>query len=212
MMPEDPYAYVVAAFQAPPLLDYVPGPEEPEQAPLSPEFVPKPVYPEFMPPGEEVFLAEEQPLPAVVLPTTDSPGYITDSDPEEDKEDPEEDRADYPADERDDDDDDESSDDDKDDDDVKEDEDGKEEEHPALADSVPPYVHRVTARMYVRAQTPISLPSDIEVARLLAIPTPPPSPLFPFSSPLPPILSPLPQILSPPLLVSSPPLPASPTC
>ncbi|GJZ43879.1 putative reverse transcriptase domain-containing protein [Tanacetum coccineum] len=29
VMPEDPYAYVVAAFQAPPSLDYVPGPEEP---------------------------------------------------------------------------------------------------------------------------------------------------------------------------------------
>nr|GFD63575.1 hypothetical protein [Tanacetum cinerariifolium] len=26
---EDPYAYVVAAFQALPLPDYVPGPEEP---------------------------------------------------------------------------------------------------------------------------------------------------------------------------------------
>ncbi|GJV35041.1 hypothetical protein Tco_1407518 [Tanacetum coccineum] len=57
-----------------------------------------------------------------------------------------------------------------------------------------------------------------EVARLLAIPTPPPSPLSPLSSPLPlilsslpPILSPLPQILSPPLPVSSLPLPASPT-
>ncbi|GJV79674.1 hypothetical protein Tco_1515544 [Tanacetum coccineum] len=30
VMPEDPYAYVIAAFQAPPSLDYVPGPEEPE--------------------------------------------------------------------------------------------------------------------------------------------------------------------------------------
>ncbi|GJR14892.1 hypothetical protein Tco_0252831 [Tanacetum coccineum] len=44
---------------------------------------------------------------------------------------------------------------------------------------------------------------DDEVARLLAIPTPPPSPLSPLSSPLP-------QIPSPPLPVS-PPLPASPT-
>nr|GFC97704.1 hypothetical protein [Tanacetum cinerariifolium] len=30
VMPEDPYAYVVAAFQALPAPDYVPGPEEPE--------------------------------------------------------------------------------------------------------------------------------------------------------------------------------------
>ncbi|GKB31577.1 hypothetical protein Tco_0870978 [Tanacetum coccineum] len=80
----------------------------------------------------------------------------------------------------------------------------EEEEHPAPANSVPPPVHRVTARMSVRAQTPISLPSDTEVARLLAIPTPPPSPLSPFLSPLPQILSPLPQILSPPLTVSPP--------
>ncbi|GKB91586.1 hypothetical protein Tco_0963858 [Tanacetum coccineum] len=39
VMPEDPYAYVVATFQAPPSPDYVPGLEEPEQAPLLPEFV-----------------------------------------------------------------------------------------------------------------------------------------------------------------------------
>ncbi|GKD54042.1 putative reverse transcriptase domain-containing protein [Tanacetum coccineum] len=188
MMPKDPYAYVVAAFQAPPSPDYVPGSEEPKQAPLSPEFVPEPVYPEFMPSEDDVFPAEEQPLPATVSPTIDSLGYITDSDPEEYEEDPEEDPIDYP-----------------------EDDDEEEEEHPSPVDFVLPPVHRVTARMSIRAQTPISLPSDIEVARLLAIPTPPPSPLSLLSSPLPPILSPLPQILSPPLLVSSPSLPASPT-
>ncbi|GJY88168.1 hypothetical protein Tco_0502796 [Tanacetum coccineum] len=78
----------------------MPGPEEPEQAPLSPEFVPEPVYPEFMPPEDEVFPTEEQPLPSVVSPTADSPRYITDSNPEEDP-------TDYPADEGDDDDDEE---------------------------------------------------------------------------------------------------------
>ncbi|GKA43387.1 hypothetical protein Tco_0736111 [Tanacetum coccineum] len=36
MIPEDSYAYMVATFQAPPTHDYVPGPEEPEQAPLLP--------------------------------------------------------------------------------------------------------------------------------------------------------------------------------
>ncbi|GJX61923.1 hypothetical protein Tco_0294823 [Tanacetum coccineum] len=39
-------------FQDPPSPDYVPGPEEPEQAPSSPiyiPFVPEPVYPEFLP-------------------------------------------------------------------------------------------------------------------------------------------------------------------
>nr|GFA26852.1 hypothetical protein [Tanacetum cinerariifolium] len=45
VLPENPYAYMVAAFQAPPSPDYVLGPEYP---PL-PEFVAEPVYPEFMP-------------------------------------------------------------------------------------------------------------------------------------------------------------------
>ncbi|GKG13860.1 hypothetical protein Tco_0350820, partial [Tanacetum coccineum] len=87
MMPEDPYAYVVVAFQAPPSLDYVPGPEYPP----STEFVPEPVYLEFMPPEDEILSAEEQPLP-----TADSPSYVPEldskEDPEEDDdEDPEED-------------------------------------------------------------------------------------------------------------------------
>nr|GEZ26616.1 hypothetical protein [Tanacetum cinerariifolium] len=41
VMPEDPYAYVVAAFQAPPSPDYVPGPEYPP----SPEFEDPADYP-----------------------------------------------------------------------------------------------------------------------------------------------------------------------
>ncbi|GJR26673.1 hypothetical protein Tco_1102905 [Tanacetum coccineum] len=235
VMPEDPYAYVVAAFQAPPSPDYVPGPEYPP----SPDFVPEPVYPEFMPP-------EEQPLPAALSPTADPPGYVPESDLEEDleeddDEDPEEDPTDYPADGGDDGD--ESSDDDEDDDvDIKEDD--EEEEHPAPADSTavalpavdqapsaeetepfetdesaatpPPHpAYRVIARISIRDETPISLPPREEVERLLAIPTPPSSPLSPWSSPLPQIPSPplppilLPLPLSPPLPISSPSLPAS---
>nr|GFB78376.1 hypothetical protein [Tanacetum cinerariifolium] len=56
VMPKDPYAYVVAVFQALPLPDYVPGPDEPEQAPPSPvyiPYVPEPVYPEYIPPEED---------------------------------------------------------------------------------------------------------------------------------------------------------------
>ncbi|GJS32581.1 putative reverse transcriptase domain-containing protein [Tanacetum coccineum] len=60
-----------------------------------------------MPSEDDVLPAEEQPLPAAVSPTADSPSYITESDPEEDPEeddkDPEEDPAVYP-DDRDDDD------------------------------------------------------------------------------------------------------------
>ncbi|GJU62303.1 putative reverse transcriptase domain-containing protein [Tanacetum coccineum] len=235
VMLEDPYAYVVAAFQAPPSPDYVSGPEYPP----SPEFVPEPVYPEFMPPEDEILPAKEQPLPAAVSPTADSPGYVPESDPEEDPEedddeDPEEDPADYPADGGDDgDDEDESSDDDEDEDvDIEGDE--EEEEHPAPADSTavalpavdqapsaeetepfetdesaatpPPHpAYRVTARISIRDEPPTPFWSDTEVARLLAIPTPPPSPLSPWSSPLPQIPSPpLPPILSP--LPVSPPL------
>nr|GEU64549.1 putative reverse transcriptase domain-containing protein [Tanacetum cinerariifolium] len=146
MMPEDPYAYVVAAFQAPPYPDY-----------------------------DEVFPAEEQLLPAAVLPTAKSLGYIADSDPEED---PEKDPADYPANGGDDNDDDRSFDDDDYDDDVEEDEDEEEEEeHPASTDSIPPPpVHRVTVRMSIREHPPTPVLSKAEIDRLLAIPSPPPLP------------------------------------
>ncbi|GJY44445.1 hypothetical protein Tco_0432658 [Tanacetum coccineum] len=153
IMPEDPYAYIMAAYQVPPSPDYIPGPEVPPspdyipgpEEPQSPpplDFVPEPMYPEYIPQEDEILLTEEQPLPAAASPTADSPGYVPESDPEEepeeDDEDPEEDPADYPAD-RDDDDDDEDEDEDEE----------EEEEHPAPADSVPP-VHRMTARISIR--------------------------------------------------------------
>ncbi|GJY90994.1 hypothetical protein Tco_0506190 [Tanacetum coccineum] len=76
----------------------------------------------------------DQPLSVDASPTALLPGYIADSDPEEDKGDPEEDPADHPADGGDNDDN-ESSDDDDDDDDVEKDEEDEEEkEHLALAD------------------------------------------------------------------------------
>ncbi|GKD80260.1 hypothetical protein Tco_1342881, partial [Tanacetum coccineum] len=107
IMPEDPYAYIMAAYQVPPSPDYMPGPEEP-QSPPPLDFVPEPMYPEYMPQEDEILPAEEQPLPAAASPTADSPGYVPESDPEEepeeDDEDPEEDPADYPADRDDDDD------------------------------------------------------------------------------------------------------------
>ncbi|GKG15535.1 hypothetical protein Tco_0357858, partial [Tanacetum coccineum] len=81
---------------------YIPGPEEPQSPPPS-DFVPEPVYPKFMPPEDEILLAEEQPLPTTDSPTADSLGYILESDPnedpeEDDDEDPEEDPAGYPTD------------------------------------------------------------------------------------------------------------------
>ncbi|GKA43699.1 putative reverse transcriptase domain-containing protein [Tanacetum coccineum] len=165
---------------------------------------------------------------------------------EDDDEDPEEDPADYPANGGDDgDDEDEPSDDDEDEEVDIEADDEEEEEHPAPADSTavalpaidqapsaeetepfetdesaatpPPHpAYRVTARISIPAPVPTPVWSDAEVARLLAISTPPSSPLSPWSSPLPQIPSPpLPPILSP-LPVSSPdhvlslPPPASP--
>nr|GEU72444.1 hypothetical protein [Tanacetum cinerariifolium] len=75
MMPKEPYASIVATFQAPPLPDYVSGPKEPEQEPPLPEFFPELVYLEFMPLEDKILLAEEQPLPAADSPTADSQGY-----------------------------------------------------------------------------------------------------------------------------------------
>ncbi|GJX78950.1 putative reverse transcriptase domain-containing protein [Tanacetum coccineum] len=120
-MLDDPYVQV--ALHAPPSPDYIPEPEEPQSPPL-PDFVPEPIYSEYMPQEDEVFSAEEQPLPAAASPTAQSPDYVPESDPEanpeeDDDEDPEEDPIDYPADGRDDgDDEDESSEDDEDDDEV----------------------------------------------------------------------------------------------
>ncbi|GKC09799.1 hypothetical protein Tco_1001409, partial [Tanacetum coccineum] len=186
VMLEDPYAYVVAAFQAPSSPDYVSGPEYPP----SPDFVP------------------ELPLPAALSPTADSPGYVPESDPEEDDDkDPEED----PADGGDDGDDEDDSSDDDEDDDVDIEEDEEEEEHLAPADSIvvalPAVDHAPSAEetepISIRDEPPTPFWSDTEVARLLAIPTLPPSPLFRWSSPLP-------QIPSPPLPLILSPLPVSP--
>ncbi|GJY52807.1 hypothetical protein Tco_0444471 [Tanacetum coccineum] len=152
----------------PPSPDYVPGPEEPEQAPPSPvylPYVPEPVYPEYIPPEDDVFPAEEDPE-------------------EDDEEDPKEDPADYPADRRDDDDD---------DDDDDEEEDEEEEEHLAPADYTVvalPAVDHVPSEEETEpfetdecAATPPSPPSPLipYSSPLPQIPSPP----LPISSPPP---------------------------
>ncbi|GKD80718.1 hypothetical protein Tco_1347557 [Tanacetum coccineum] len=162
------------------------------------------------------FLFEEQPLPPINSPTTESPGYVTESDPEEDPEEYEDDETedgpvDYPMDGGDDGDDDnsDSSRDDADDEDEDEgdedDEDEEEEEHLAQANSavivptvelvslpegtkpvIPPPSTDITttgARITVRLQASISLPPEAEVERLLAMPTPSPSPPISLSPP-----------------------------
>nr|GEZ54858.1 hypothetical protein [Tanacetum cinerariifolium] len=116
------------------------------------------------------------PLPPVNSPTVESPGYVAESDPEADPEEYEDDKAedglvDYPIDGGDDrdDDDGDSSGDDADDEDEDEDEED-EEEHLALADSAV-----VVPTDYCPALGFHMLPLEVEVERLLAMPTPPPS-------------------------------------
>nr|GEY87672.1 putative reverse transcriptase domain-containing protein [Tanacetum cinerariifolium] len=205
MMLEDPYVEV--ALQAPPSPDYMPGPEEPEQAPPSPDY-----SPEYVPESDFEMHPED-----------------------DDDEDPEEDPVDYPADGGDDgDDEEESSEDDEMDIEAEEEE---EEEHPAPADSVvvaptaadqapsteetepfetdestatpPPHpAYRTTAMISIPAPVPMPAWTDSEDVRLLAISSPPASPLSPWSSPPPHIpFPPLPPILSPPspILALAPP-------
>ncbi|GKB00946.1 hypothetical protein Tco_0828990 [Tanacetum coccineum] len=136
------------------------------------------------------------PLSTAVSPTADSPGYVPEEDPEEDDdEDPEEDPDVFPN--------------------TVE----WRREHTVCDSYLAVAYQNVDQALSAEETKPYEPPKpfwfDTKVARLLAIPTPPPSPLSPWSSPLPQIPSPpLPPILSllpvsPPLLVSSPP-PASP--
>ncbi|GKA78870.1 hypothetical protein Tco_0785407 [Tanacetum coccineum] len=85
--------------------------------PHDPDYVPEPMYPKYIPLEDKlVFPAEEQPLPPVVSPTAESPGYVTE------------------------------------------------------------------VRSNSRGAS-ISLPPEAKVERLLAMPTPPPSPLISLSPP-----------------------------
>ncbi|GJS42752.1 putative reverse transcriptase domain-containing protein [Tanacetum coccineum] len=190
-----------------------PGPEEPEQAPPSPDYVPGPEH------DDDEIVAEDQPYAEDASPIAQSPDYVPESDPEADPEedgdeDPEEDPIDYPADGGDDGDDemdieeDEDADmdiDEEDEDDEMDDEEAEEEHSapaypvvvalPATAPSAeetepfetdesaatpPPHpAYRMTARITIPEPLPVPAWSDSEVARLLAISSPPASPLSP---------------------------------
>ncbi|GKA36276.1 hypothetical protein Tco_0722767 [Tanacetum coccineum] len=211
---------------APPSPDYVPGPEHPP-SPVEVPYIPEPEYPEYLVPSDNEAPMEDQPLPANALPVALSPGYVADSDPEEDSE---EDHAGYPANRRDDND--EPSHDDDDDDTWNKDEepfedeedDEEEEEHLAPVDSsaipitdpVPsaedtealetneaapthvPSPRRHTATMSVRPQTPVPFPSKAEIP---SPPLPPPPSSLHLPPPIP-ISLPLPLSLLPPLPAS----------
>ncbi|GJR53024.1 putative reverse transcriptase domain-containing protein [Tanacetum coccineum] len=194
-MLEDPY--VEAALQAPPSPDYVPGPEEPEQAPPSPDYVPGPEH------DDDEIVAEDQPYAEYASPIAQSPDYVPESDPEADPEedgdeDPEEDPIDYPADGGDDGDDEMDIEEDEDDDmDIEADEEDEddemdveidEEEH--LAPAYPVVVALPATAPSAEETEPFETdesaatppPHPAYVARLLAISSPPASPLSPWSS------------------------------
>nr|GEW42706.1 putative reverse transcriptase domain-containing protein [Tanacetum cinerariifolium] len=230
--PDSPEAAPQSPIQKPP----VPQDEDEQEPmfmqPHDPDYVPEPMYPEYIPlEDEHVLLAEEQPLPSVVSPTAESPKYVAESDPEEDPEEYEDDKTedgpvDYPMDGGDngDDDDGDSSGDDAND----EDENEEEEEHLAPADSAiviptvelvsspegtehvipPPSTDTTTtgARITVRLQAAISLPPEAEVERLLAMPTPPPSPLASLSPPF--VGECLTRCTTPSACLSPPPVPS----
>nr|GEX56338.1 putative reverse transcriptase domain-containing protein [Tanacetum cinerariifolium] len=237
-MLEDPYVEV--ALQAPPFPDYILGLEEPEQAPPLPDYVLGPEHADDEIIAKDQLYAEDASPTAQspeYVPESDLEAYPE----EDDDEDPEEDLVDYPVDGGDDGDNKEgSSKDNKDDDiDIEADEE-EEEEHPALVDYVvfalpvadqapsaeetkpfetdefvatpPPHpAYRMIARISIPALVLVPAWSDLEVARLLAMSSPPSSPLSSLSLPPPRIPFPLlPPILSPPLPVLSPAPPPSP--
>ncbi|GJX45087.1 hypothetical protein Tco_0261763 [Tanacetum coccineum] len=164
----DPYEEAArqALEQAPPTPAYVSGPIELEHHVSV--YVPEPVYPEYLVPSDDDIPVEDKSYAADTSPTTLSPGYVADLDPEED---PEEDPIDYAADADDDEDEEEES---------SEANDEEEEEHLAPADSTvvdspavdlvpsveeikpfetnestatppPPPAYRTTSRIYVRS-------------------------------------------------------------
>nr|GEY45666.1 reverse transcriptase domain-containing protein [Tanacetum cinerariifolium] len=177
---------------------------------INPDYVLEPICPEYIPlEDEHVFSAKEQPLPPVDSPLAESPGYVAELDPKVDPEEYEDDVSedglvDYHMDGGDDGDDDDDDLSKYDVDDKDEDEEEK-EEHLASADVavVVPTVEPISplegakpvipppstdntltgARIIVRLQACISFPLEEEVERLLAMPTPPPSPLTSLSPP-----------------------------
>nr|GEW99560.1 putative reverse transcriptase domain-containing protein [Tanacetum cinerariifolium] len=194
---------------APPSLNYVVGPEHPpfpDYVPSSehlllPIYVPEPEYPKYLVPSEEEEPMKDQPLPADASPVALSPGYVSDSDLEEDpEEDPEEDHTDYPADggdsddEPSDDDDDDDDDDTDDEDEEDRDDEEEEEEHLASADSsdvpiVDPIPPAVDIEAFETDELEPPMTSSIEVciarhATALTPSLPVPSPPLPLPSPL----------------------------
>nr|GEZ66064.1 hypothetical protein [Tanacetum cinerariifolium] len=213
--------------QAPPSPDYVLGPEHADDE----------IIAEDQPYAEDASPIGQSPE---YVPESDFKAHPEDDDDEDPDEDPVDYLTDGGDDGDDEEESSEDDEDEKDDDiDIEADEE-EEEEYPAPADSVvvaptatdqapsaektepfdtdesaatpPPHLtYHMTARISIPAPVPMPAWTDSEVVRLLAISSPPASPLSPWSSPPPQIpFPPLPPILSPPSPVLSPAPPPSP--
>nr|GEX04104.1 hypothetical protein [Tanacetum cinerariifolium] len=186
---------------SPPSPDYIQGLEEPQTPPALQNEDEHELM--FIQPHDPDF-----PLQPVVSHTAESPGYVAESDPEKDLEEYKDDETedgpvDHPMDRGDDDGD--SSGYDANDEDEDEEDDKEEDEHLAPTDSAvvipidelvsllegtkpiipPPSTDSATsgARITIRSQTSISLLPETKVERLLAMPTPLPSPFTSLSPP-----------------------------
>ncbi|GJW02026.1 hypothetical protein Tco_1560882 [Tanacetum coccineum] len=174
---KEPYA---RPLQAPPSPDYVPGPEEPEQAPPSPDYVPDD--------GDDEMDIEEDEDADMDIDEEDEDDEMEDEEAEEEHSAPA-----YPvvvalpA-------------------TVPSAEETEPFETDESAATPPPHpAYRMTARISIPEPLPVPAWSDSEVARLLAISSPPASPLSPWSSSPPQI--PLPVSPPPPVLTAPPPSP-----
>ncbi|GKD71198.1 hypothetical protein Tco_1325288, partial [Tanacetum coccineum] len=211
-MPEDPY---------------VSGPEERQQAPLSPDYVPDPKH------ADDEIVVEDQPGAEDASPTVQSPDYVPETDPdadpeEDDDEDPKEDPIDYHADGGDNEDDEMDIEEDEDDDmDIEADEEDEDDEMDVEVDEEVEEEHPAPAYPVVVA-LPATAPSaeetePFETDESAAIPPPhpayrmtaritipepvpvPASPLSPWSSSPPQI--PFPLSPPSPVLTAPPPSP-----
>nr|GFC70210.1 hypothetical protein [Tanacetum cinerariifolium] len=182
----------------------------------------------YLPPADDMIPTEEQPLPAALSPTTESPGYITESEPEMEPEendgddeksegdsidyltskgdnDADDDGDDLSEDDADNEDEEESSDRDNDVDDdgddlLEDDVDNEDEEESSnkpfkggeTTATPPPFGYRIATKISVQPHILMPFRSESEIERLLAIPTPPLSPVSLTSYTLPPLLTPFP--------------------
>ncbi|GKB92222.1 hypothetical protein Tco_0964494 [Tanacetum coccineum] len=125
--------------------------------------MPGPEYPEYLAPSDKEVPVKDQPYDVADSPIALSPGYVADSDLEEDSKDG---LVDYPANGGD-----GNNDDSSDNNEEEEASEEEEEDHLAPADSV------------IASVAPMPFPSEEEVERLLALPPPPPLPLISVSPP-----------------------------